>query len=66
MRITTSLLILAAALSGAAVADDKAQLRAALKDTAPQGDWNYDDLAAGFAQAKSTGRPLMALFRCVL
>ncbi len=61
MRIATALL-LATTLS---LADDKAQLRAALKDDEPKGDWIYDDLAAGFAEAKATGRPLMVVFRCV-
>lgn len=61
MRIATTLL-LAATL---ALADDKAQLRVALKDTEPKGDWIYDDLAKGFADAKKTGRPLMVVFRCV-
>jgi hypothetical protein len=62
MRISTRFL-LAAALASAAFADDK--LRAALKDAEPRGDWIYDDLGAGFAEAKRTGRPLMVVFRCV-
>jgi hypothetical protein len=59
MRTLTTLL-LAAAL---ALADDK--LREALKDAEPKGDWNYDDLDQGFADAKKTGRPLMVVLRCV-
>jgi hypothetical protein len=61
MRIATALLL----ATTVALADDKAQLRAALKDDEPKGEWNYDDLAKGFADAKSTGRPLMVVFRCV-
>jgi hypothetical protein len=60
MRIACGLLL---ALASLALADDKARLRAALKDTEPKGDWFYDDLAHGFAQAKKTGRPLMVVFR---
>jgi hypothetical protein len=61
MRITTALL-LAATL---ALADDKAQLRDALKDDGLEGDWIYDDLPGAFAEAKRTGKPLMVVFRCV-
>jgi len=62
MRIMISALLLAAAL---AHADDKEALRAALKDDPLKGDWIYDDLPKGFAEAKRTGRPLMVVFRCV-
>ena len=61
MRIATALLL----ATTLAHADDKAQLRSALKDTEPRGDWIYDDLDLGFADAKKTGRPLMVVFRCV-
>jgi hypothetical protein len=61
MRITTCALLLAAAL---AHADDKEALRAALKDDI-KGDWIYDDLPKAFAEAERTGKPLMAVFRCV-
>jgi hypothetical protein len=61
MRTTCAFLLLAAL----AFAEDKAPLRAALKDTEPKGDWIYDDVAAGLADAKKTGRPLMVVFRCV-
>jgi len=45
--------------------DDKAKLRAAMGDTALAGEWIYDDVDAGFAEAKKTGKPLMVVFRCV-
>jgi hypothetical protein len=41
----------------------KEQLRTALKDTEVQGAWIYDDLDAGFAEAKKTGRPMLVVFR---
>jgi len=61
MRIVTALLL----ATTLAHADDKTQLRAALKDSEPKGDWIYDDLAKGFADAKRTNRPLMVVLRCV-
>jgi hypothetical protein len=44
-------------------AQDKEKLRTALKDTEVKGDWIYDDLPAGFAEAKKTGKPMMIVFR---
>ncbi len=41
----------------------KEQLRQALKDNPLAGDWIYDDIDAGFARAKATGRPMMVVFR---
>jgi len=43
----------------------KEQLRVALKDDVVKGDWIYDDLAAGYAAAKKSGKPMMVVFRCV-
>jgi hypothetical protein len=43
----------------------KDALKTALKDTEVQGDWIYDDLPAGFAEAKKTGKPMLVVFRCV-
>lgn len=39
-------------------------LRAALGDSADE-LWIYDDLAAGFAAAEQSGKPLLVSFRCV-
>ena len=50
------------AVEGAAP-QDKEKLRAGLKDTEVKGDWIYDDLNAGFAQAKKSGKPMMVVFR---
>lgn len=38
------------------------KLKQALKDDCDK-SWVYDDLPAGFAQAKKTGKPLMIVFR---
>ena len=47
-------------------ADDKA-LRKRLEDlNAEKADhWIYNDIQAGFAEAKKTGKPLFITFRCV-
>ncbi len=56
-----------AALAVAALAafqqGPKEQLRGVLKDTEVRGAWIYDDLDAGFAEAKKSGKPLLVVFR---
>jgi len=53
-----------AALAGGAAADSpKEDLRKALKDLDEAASWVYDDLDAGFAKARETGRPLLVVFR---
>jgi hypothetical protein len=42
---------------------DKEKIRTALKDTEVKGDWIYDDLDAGYAAAKKSGKPMMIVFR---
>ena len=44
---------------------DKDRLRQALGDTDLVGTWIYDDLPAGYAEAKKSGKPLLAVIRCV-
>jgi hypothetical protein len=41
----------------------KEQLKTALKDDAVKGDWIYDDLPAGYAAAKKSGKPMLVVFR---
>ena len=41
----------------------KEKLKTALKDDAVKGDWIYDDLAAGFVEAKKTGKPVLTVLR---
>ena len=57
--------VAAACLSLAAQDGATEQLRVALKDNEVKGDWIYDDLPAGMAAAKKTGKPMMVVFRCV-
>ena len=54
---------LSAALPAAAQDGAKEQLRVALKDDSVKGDWIYDDLAAGVAATKKSGKPMMIVFR---
>jgi hypothetical protein len=65
-------MILAAALGAACLAaaaprggqdPAKLKLKEALKDTEPQGDWIYDDLPAGIAEAKKANKPMLIVFR---
>jgi hypothetical protein len=44
---------------------DKEKLREGLKDTELKGAWIYDDLDAGLAEAKKSGKPLLVVLRCV-
>jgi len=59
MNLAAAGLIAALAL----FAQDKEKLRTALKDAEVKGDWIYDDLDAGFAEAKKSGKPMMIVFR---
>ena len=54
-------LVACLALMGAP--QDKEKLRTGLKDTEIVGTWIYDDLDAGVAEAKKSGKPMMIVFR---
>jgi len=49
-----------------AVGQDKPlhPLQEALNDLDPEGEWHYNDPAAGFAEAKAAGKPVLLVFRC--
>ena len=53
-------LLMAAALS---FAQAPATLKEALKDADLPGRWIYDDIAAGTSEARTSGRPLLIVFR---
>jgi hypothetical protein len=53
----------AACLSFLGHAQDKEKLREALKDNVVKGDWIYDDLDAGYAAARKSGKPMLIVFR---
>ncbi len=61
----TAAVLLLMLVSGPLAADEKQELREKLKDAVVKGDWIYDDAAAGFAEAKKTGKPLLVVLRCV-
>ena len=41
----------------------KEALKTALKDADIPASWIYDDLNAGFAEARKTGKPMLVVFR---
>lgn len=43
----------------------KDELKEGLADAAPRGAWIYDDLEAARAASKASGKPLLAVLRCV-
>jgi hypothetical protein len=51
------------ATRAAAQQDSNRQLRQSLKDTDVHASWIYNDVGAGFAEAKKTGKPLLVVFR---
>ena len=62
MKLALGLACVASAL---ALAQDpqKERLRQALKDTDLAGPWVYDDVNAGLALGKKTGKPVLFVFR---
>lgn len=60
----TAAFVLAATAGPPASAQDQAkdQLRKALDDQLA-GTWVYDDIQAGFAEAKRTSKPMLVVFR---
>jgi len=61
---TISLAALACLVAASPQDSDKDRLRHALGDDLV-GTWVYDDLPAGYAEAKRSGKPLMIVIRCV-
>ena len=61
------LILILWATTSNAIADDPEALKKRLKDLNGQNadHWIYNDISAGFAEAKRTGRPLFLTFRCV-
>lgn len=65
MSILRNAAVMILCSAGLAVGQDPAKetLRQKLKDNDVAAEWIYDDLAAGFAQAKKTGKPMLVVFR---
>lgn len=55
--------VMTVALFGALQQGPKEQLRTAIKDMEVRGAWIYDDLDAGFAEARASGKPMLVVFR---
>jgi hypothetical protein len=64
MRTSLAAAIVLLAGFTAAQEPSKAELKKRLKDEAHP-DWIYDDLPAAFAEARKSGKPILAVFRCV-
>jgi serine protease Do len=52
-------------LSLSAAEDRKERVLNDRKNVEASGDWIYNDLPKGFAEAKRTGKPLMVVIRCI-
>ncbi len=62
MTSTLGAAVLAFAL-GTAVPQQGEELRKTLKDVDLVGTWIYDNLPAGYAAAKKSGKPMLVVFR---
>jgi hypothetical protein len=62
-----ALLACALAAAAAIVPQDSAKekLKTTLKDNDVVGEWIYDDIHGAFSQARKSGRPILAVIRCV-
>ena len=63
LTIVPSFLLSGLVLSSLAVAQDHEKLQTALGDVHLADGWIYEDIAAGYAEAKKTGKPLLVSFR---
>jgi len=61
--LIASLFLAATALNAAE--DRRERVLNDRKEVANAGQWIYNDLAEGFAEAGRTGKPLLVVFRCV-
>jgi hypothetical protein len=55
--------LLIACLAAAPQDASKESLKAALKDADVPASWIYDDISAGFAEARKSGKPMLVVFR---
>ena len=65
LRNLLSLLILGTLLSVGPESRAQSSLGQSLKDIEPAPHWIYDDLPAAFAEARTSGKPLLVVIRCV-
>ena len=58
--------VVACAASSAVVAQDRdTKVRNDRRDVQALGTWIYNDLPAGIAKAKQSGRPMLVTLRCI-
>ena len=55
--------LLVACLASSSQEPSKEALKTALKDADLPASWIYDDIPAGFAEAKKSGKPMLVVFR---
>ncbi len=67
-RAISMSIVLIGCLAMVRVAQGQDRATKVLKDreqVLEQGSWVYNDLAAGIAEAKKTGKPLLVVLRCI-
>ena len=62
-QLGVTMLGLLISMPAAVAADQPTPLQKSLGDLNVHGSWIYNDLGAGFAQSKKTGKPLLVVFR---
>ena len=62
-QLGVTMLGLLISMPAAVAADQPTPLQKSLGDLSVHSSWIYNDLGAGFAQSKKTGKPLLVVFR---
>jgi hypothetical protein len=57
--------VLFTALAASAAEDRRERVLKDRTDVQARGDWVYNDLPQGIAEATRTGKPLLVVFRCI-
>ena len=57
--------VLFVALTASAAEDRRERVLKDRAEVQARGDWVYNDLPQGIAEAKRTGKPLLVVFRCI-
>jgi hypothetical protein len=60
-----AILALGATIAFGVTTGAQTELQQSLKDTEVASHWIYDDFNRALAEAKTRGKPILALFRCV-
>jgi serine protease Do len=65
MRFPLAFFLAASCLGAVVAQDSRSELGIALKDIEPASHWIYDDWSKALEEAKSSGKPLLVVLRCV-